>query len=190
LREAKRAGLDHRARCDYRGLTLRTHRGPAIDAAPVTGGARPALGRRQRSHHIAARMKAVMTDDGIPREGCAEDAQRSSRDPPCGSEGPSSYEEFDSPPPAGGSSPLPPCVCLYRVVQQPHTFSPKTKSFSGHKEVSESIQIQQDYESGICKSRNRRNLMNLDLISVLNSALPCIEVCAAAYRSQRVNGRL
>src|SRR3712207_4686730 len=62
------------------------------------------------------------------------------------------------------------------AVQQPHTFSPKTKSFSGHKEVSESIQIQQDYESGICKGRNGRDLINLDIIRVLNSSLACIEV--------------
>ena len=111
-----------------------------------------ALSHRQRSHHIPAWMKAVMTDDGIPREGCAED--------------PRALPVIHHVPPevrqATKSSIRlrlrealllsPHASACTEAVQQSHALSPKTKSFSGHKEVSESIQIQQDYESGICSA--------------------------------------
>jgi len=71
------------------------------------------------------------------------------------------------------------------IVQEECCFQSKLQIASAHKGVSESIQIQQDYESGICRKRNGFRFMDLTSVRVSNSALVRIEICAASYSSQR-----
>lgn len=65
-------------------------------------------------------------------------------------------------------------------------FNQKCEALWAHKRVSESIQIQEDYESGICRSKNRIPLTDLAAICVLNSTQGRILVCVAAYSGQRI----